>query len=163
MERVPVLAANTRRSELDVDPDASLEALVCSFSAVFGKLMGYATTDWINIDMSLAQIKVVMVLHYLGVHTIQQLAGRLQIGALTASHLVEKLVQAGLASRLEAASDRRLVEVHLTDQGHALVKNLSGARDRIIAEWVVQLTVEQRQALEESLKALLTIIANIPR
>ncbi len=152
-------------STLDTDgkPDPGLDALVCSFSAVFGKLMGYATVDWINIDMSIAQIKVVMVLHYLGAHTIHQLAERLQIGAPTASHLVEKLVQAGLASRLEAASDRRLVEVHLTDQGHALVKNLSGARDRIIAEWVVQLTVEQRQALEASLKALLTIIENTPR
>ncbi len=153
------------RPTVDTDgkPNLDLEALVCSFSAVFGKLMGYATTDWINIDMSMAQIKVVMVLHYLGSHTIHQLAERLQIGAPTASHLVEKLVQAGLASRLEAASDRRVVEVHLTDQGHALVKNLSGARDRIIAEWVVQLTVEQRQALEASLKALLAIIANIPR
>ncbi len=154
---------STPNVDRDGNPDASLDALVCSFSAVFGKLMGYATTDWINIDMSLAQIKVVMVLHYLGSHTNHQLAERLQIGAPTASHLVKKLVQAGLASRLETASDRRLVEVHLTDQGHALVKNLSGARDRIIAEWVVQLTVEQRQTLEASLQALLTIIENTPR
>ena len=157
---LPSLGANTPRGEPDVDLDDSLETLVRNFSGVVGELMSYTTTDWIRIDMSMAQVKVMMVLNYLGPHTIHQLAERLQIGAPTASQLVEKLVQAGYASRRESPSDRRRVEVHLTAQGRTLVNNLLGVKDRIIAAWIVQLPVEQRFALRDSLTALLTIIKN---
>ena len=157
------LAANTPHLDPPVDGGDSLEALVSNFSAVIGELMSYTTSDWINIDMSMAQIKVVLVLYNLGSHTIQQLAERLQIGAPAVSQLVEKLVQAGYASRRESTSDRRRVDVQLTAQGQALARNLHGPRDQIIAEWFDQLSDEQRLALGDNLKALLHIIANSPR
>ena len=122
--------------------------------------MGYTTTDWINIDISMAQVKVLLILHHMGGHTINRLAERLQISAPTASQLVERLVKAGYASRRESNTDRRLVEVQLTERGQALVKNLQGPRDRVVAEWLIQLPVEHRLALGESLKALLAIIPN---
>ncbi len=141
------------RSESD-----SQAEIITAFSEVFGKLMGYATADWINVELSTAQIKMIFTLHYTGAYTINRLAERLNIGAPTASHLVEKLVQAGLAARLDSATDRRVVEVSLTEEGHAVAYRLWGARNQIIGEWVSQLMPEQRQALGQSLQALLVII-----
>ena len=45
-----------------------------------------------------------------------------------ASQLVDKLVQAGLVARTEAAHDRRVRQLALTDQGRALVKSSLEAR-----------------------------------
>ena len=145
------------------DHDDRYEDVVEAFSSVFGKLMGYATAEWINLEISTAQIKVIFVLHFGGTHTVNQLAEHLNIGASTASHLVEKLVQAGLATRIDSTTDRRIIDVHLTEQGHAMADRLSGVTHKwIITKWVSQLTEDQRGALGNSLHALLTIIENTP-
>jgi DNA-binding MarR family transcriptional regulator len=145
------------------DNETPYDDVVEAFSDVFGKMMGYATADWINLEISTAQIKVIFVLHFGGTHTINQLAEHLNIGASTASHLVEKLVQAGLATRIDSTTDRRIIDVHLTDQGHAMADRLSGVTHKwIIAKWVAQLTEAQRTAFGNSLRALLTIIENTP-
>src|SRR5437899_1835799 len=134
-------------SNLDSFHDDPQKEIVEAFSTVFGKLMGYATADWIKLDLSMAQIKVIFTLHYTGDYTINRLAERLNIGAPTASHLVEKLVQAGFVTRTDSTTDRRVVEVHLTDQGHDMARRLSGARNQIIANWVSQLSEDQRSTL----------------
>jgi DNA-binding MarR family transcriptional regulator len=146
-------------------PDNASEQddVVETLSDVFGKLMGYATADWVNVEISTAQIKVIFVLHFGGTHTVNQLAERLNIQQSTASHLVEKLVQAGFVSRIYSTKDRRMIDLHLTRQGHALGDQLSGATHKwIIAKWVSQLTGAQRAALGNSLHALLTIIEGSP-
>ena len=97
-------ASSDTSSEHDHQQNATANAL----SLVLGKLMGYTTAEWINVEMSISQIKVLLMLHFAGAHTINQLAERLNIGAPTASHLVEKLAQAGLASRIESRTDRRV-------------------------------------------------------
>ncbi|MBA3872364.1 MAG: winged helix-turn-helix transcriptional regulator, partial [Anaerolineae bacterium] len=112
----------------------------------------------INLDLSTAQIKVIFTLHYSGADTINHLADRLNIGAPTTSHLVEKLVQAGYAVRVTSTADRRVVDVHLTEQGHEIANRLWGTRNQVITTWISQLTLEQRRSLGESLQALLVII-----
>ncbi len=137
--------------------------VVETFSDVFGKLMRLTTDDWINIEISTAQVKVIFVLHFGGTHTVNQLAEALNIKQSTASHLVEKLVRAGFVSRSDSTRDRRIIELHLTDQGHAIANRLSGMTHKgIVAKWLSQLTEEQRTALGNSLHALLTIIENNP-
>ncbi len=149
--------------ETESDHNPVYNDVVEVFSDVFGKLMSYATTDWINVEISTAQIKVIFVLHFGGPHSLNQLAGRLNVGQPTASHLVEKLVQAGYASRVEAPTDRRAIEVHLTEAGHAMADRLSGVTHKgIIAQWVSQLSNDQQAALGDSLHALLTIIETHP-
>jgi len=143
--------------------EATYAELDEAFSSVFGKLMGYATADWINVEISTAQIKVLFILHFGGTLTVNQLAEKLNIGAPTASHLVEKLVQAGFASRIDSTIDRRVIDVHLTEQGHALADRLSGVTHKwIIAKWVSQLSEDQRIDLGNSLRTLLTVIENNP-
>jgi DNA-binding MarR family transcriptional regulator len=137
--------------------------VVETFSDVFGKLMSYATADWINLEISTAQIKVIFVLHFGGSHTINQLAEHLHIGASTASHLVEKLVKAGFAVRVDSTADRRIIDVHLTEQGHAIADRLSGVTHKgMIASWLSRLSEDQRAAFGNVLHALLTIIENSP-
>lgn len=133
--------------------------LVETLSDVFGRLMSYATAEWINVEISTAQIKVLFVLHFGGTHTVNQIAEKLNIGQPTASHLVEKLVQASLASRIESKTDRRVSEIDLTTQGHDLADRLSGISYKwVIAEWVSQLTADQQTALGDGLHALLAVI-----
>ena len=104
---------------------------------------------------------MLFILHFGDTLTVNQLAEKLNIGASTASHLVEKLLQAGFAVRIDSTTDRRVIDVHLTEQGHALADRLSGVTHKwIIAKWVSQFSVDQRADLGNSLRALLIIIEN---
>ena len=132
-------------------------------SDVFGKLMRYTTAEWINLEISTAQIKLIFVLHFGGTHTVNQLAEKLNIGASTASHLVEILVQAGYAVRIDSTTDRRIIDVHLTERGHDMANRLSGVSHKaMLANWVARLSVDHREALGNSLRDLLVIIENNP-
>lgn len=143
------------------DTESMYDDIVEVFSDVFGKLMRYATDEWANVEISTAQIKVIFVLHFGGTHTVNQLAERLTIGQSTASRHIEKLVQAGFASRHESSTDRRIIDVDLTEQGHAVADRLSGITQKgMIAYWIAQLTEDQRTDLGNSLSALLRIIEN---
>ena len=146
------------------DNDSVYDDIVETFSDIFGELMRLTTDNWISIDISTAQLKVIFVLHFGGTHTVNQLADRLHIKQSTASHLVEKLVQAGFVTRVDSTKDRRIIELHLTEQGHALADRLSGiTHKRTIAGWVSQLAEDQRTAFGNILHALLAIIENSPR
>ncbi len=75
------------------------------------------------------------------------IAQALGIGLPTASHLVEKLVRAGLVQRAEDPKDRRHTLVHLTQQGEDLIEHLSQDRLELLRLWLSQLTEEELTAL----------------
>ena len=79
-------------------------------------------------DLNMAQYSTLMRLHHLDHCGVSDVGEKLGITNAAASQLVDKLVQAGLVARTEAAHDRRVRELALTDQGRALVKSSLEAR-----------------------------------
>lgn len=126
-------------------------------------MMRQVTAEWVNTDISTAQIKVLLALHFAGARSVSQLALALSIGAPTASHLVERVVQAGLAVRIESTSDRRVTHVHLTERGHDMARRMSGLNQKhLIAQWMSQLSDRQRAALKSSLRTLVAAAQAAP-
>ena len=79
-------------------------------------------------DLNMAQYSTLMRLHHLDNCGVSDVGEKLGITNAAASQLVDKLVQAGLVARTEAAHDRRVRQLALTDQGRALVKSSLEAR-----------------------------------
>lgn len=80
--------------------------------------------DWLHLEHSLAQMKVLFVLRGEEALTVSEVAERLGIGQPTASHLVDRMVQAGYVSRIENPANRRYTLVSLTAQGNTLTERL---------------------------------------
>jgi DNA-binding MarR family transcriptional regulator len=72
------------------------------------------------------------------------------------SKLIERLVQKDLASRAEAAGDRRFQDVRLTSAGRVLVPKLATLADQNDHEFFSQLPVGERDRLVATLKKLVT-------
>lgn len=70
-----------------------------------------------KIDLTLEQLRTLVILAEEGPLVIGQIAQRLGIGLSTGGHLVDRLVQAGLAERAEDAEDRRRTVARLTRAG----------------------------------------------
>lgn len=85
------------------------------------------------------------------------IAQALGIGLPTASHLVEKLVRAGLVQRAEDPKDRHHTLVHFTREGENLIEHLSQDRLELLRLWLSQLNEEELTALRVGLQALVRV------
>ncbi|GHO78892.1 hypothetical protein KSD_66630 [Ktedonobacter sp. SOSP1-85] len=90
-------------------------------------------TTWMDLDLSLAQLRTLLLLANHSPLQVGHLARHMEIGIPTAGHLVEKLVQAGFARRFEDPADRRRCLVTLTSQGEELYARLLIGRQTIAA------------------------------
>lgn len=86
-----------------------------------------SASHWIDLDLSLAQVKTLLAIGDLESPSIEQIANMLGVSQPTASHLVERLVQSELVHRTQDPQNRRRVLVQLTQAGKELLQHLLGS------------------------------------
>lgn len=110
--------------------------------------------DWLGLDLTMSQLKAVLVLFEAGSMPIGQLGSALQLGKPAASLLVDALVQHGLVERVEDETDRRRTLTRLNPRAQELVARLhQGGRDRM-GQWLAQLDEADLAALARGMSAL---------
>ncbi len=82
---------------------------------------------WLEVELTMPQLKVLVDLARLGHARIGAVAHALGVGAPTASGIVERLVRRGLVTRQEDPADRRATVARLTPRGSAAVERLFAA------------------------------------
>ena len=137
-----------KREELECEVLAQCRAVMRGLRANCGPV-------WMGIDLTLAQLRTLVVLAEEGPLVIGQVAQRLGIGLSTGGHLVDRLVQAGLAERMEDAEDRRRTLARLTPAGEDLLTRLLSG--------IHQLPILLQQLNEDDLAALLQGLQAINR
>ena len=105
------------REELEREVVAQYRTLGRALKATSG-------TVWMEIDLTIAQLRTLLILAEEGPLVIGHIAQRLGIGLSTGGHLVDRLVQAGLAERKEDVEDRRRTLARLTPKGEDLYARL---------------------------------------
>jgi len=98
-------------------------------------------------DLSLTQLKALHVLDETGEISIKQLGESLQLSMPATSRAVEGLVQRGLVSRSECATDRRCKLLDLSADGRAALERVSRARLAGFARFAETLEDAERDAL----------------
>jgi DNA-binding MarR family transcriptional regulator len=118
-----------------------------------------ATSDpcWMEIDLTLPQLRTLLVLAEEGPLVIGQIAQRLGIGLSTGGHLVDRLVQAGLAERAEDAGDRRRTVARLSSKGEDLYARLLNRTERMQA-LIQKMPEGELTALLQGIRALRRVI-----
>src|SRR5947208_8845863 len=114
-------------------------------------------TAWMEIDLTIAQLRTLLVLAEEGPLVIGQIAQRLGIGLSTGGHLVDRLVQAGLAERAEDAGDRRRTVARLTSKGEDLYARLLNRTERMQA-LIQKMPEDELTALLQGIRALRRVI-----
>lgn len=118
--------------------------------------------DWQSLNMTMAQVKVLITLRFKGPAAISKIAEALGISHPTASQLVDRLVQANLVTRMEDSTDRRFTLARLTESGEALAQRLWQGRMDHLHYCLAQLDEQDLAALRQGLRALNHVIASLP-
>lgn len=137
--------------------DASKLVFVCLYD-----MQRTTMQDWQGLSISMAQIKVLMILSFKGPAAISKLGEALGISHPTASQLVDRLVQAGHVERVESATDRRITLARLTEGGEQLAQRLWQGRMGHLRYCLAQLNEQDLSALRQGLRALNRITASLP-
>src|SRR5262245_34854007 len=133
---------------------ATIDEITEAYRDVSRALWRSTAPVWAELDLSMAQLKTLFFLHNAGAVTIGQVAEALGVGLPTASHLVDRLVQAQLAVRAEDPDDRRRTLAYLASQGKELAERLhQGSRDQL-CQWLALLDDADLAALLQGLCAL---------
>ncbi len=110
------------------DHTATIERIVTALQTLMLRQMREHAPDLVDIDITMAQTKALYLLVAVGDLRMSDLAARLGVTSSTATGLVDRLVELGLATRREAA-DRRQVVIASTDAARSLMERFRELND----------------------------------
>jgi DNA-binding MarR family transcriptional regulator len=102
-------------------------------------------------EVTLPQLRTLVVVSLQGPQTVSALADRLDVHASTMTRMCNRLVTRGLVARKPSALDRREVVIELTPQGQGLVDAVMDKRRQEIDAVVGRMSPEDRDRVIASL------------
>ena len=135
----------------------AIRAIVAAQRSIAHSMFQASMPDWIQLDLTMGQLRTLMALAADGPLTVSALAERLAIAKPTASILIDRLVQAGDADRTEDPEDRRRTLVALTPAGRELVARLRDGKSERFERWLAAMQPDDLAALTCGMQALAAI------
>ena len=122
---------------------------------VFRELLPIIPTEVLKFDLTMPQLKVVLLLYLNGPMRMSDIASSLGVTLATATGVVDRLVERDTVLREDDPNDRRVVLCKLSEKGEDLTGVLwRSARERA-RELLAAMSVSRLQMLNEALEALL--------
>ena len=116
---------------------------------------------WLQIELTLPQLRCLFVVSDQGPIPIGGVAAQLGIGLPSASALVDRLVEQGFVQRREDPHDRRRSLASATEAGASLGDQLRQGSMQTMLEWLRALRPADLSALVQGLEALVRV-AGLP-
>ncbi len=145
---------------MSTDREALVKEALHMQRIVFGTIFQQRATlpHWLELHISMAQLKGMFVLSHLKQSTISEFAETLHIGRSSASLLADRMVQDGLVERTEGTEDRRRALIRLSPQGNALLDQLrQEEQNGLLPAWLERMSISDLQALVQGLRALAAV------
>jgi DNA-binding MarR family transcriptional regulator len=121
----------------------------------FRELVPMLPTEWLQLDLTMPQLKVVLLLFMNGPARMSDIAFALDVSLATATGVLDRLVEREIVLREDQPEDRRVVLCRLSDKGEKLIGGLwQLARDRA-RELLGAIEPNKLQLVTEALEALL--------
>ena len=138
-----------------------IESILQLSDRAFRELFPILPKQWLRLDLTMSQLKVVLLIFVSGPTRMGVIASELGVSLATASGVVERLVERGILIREGDAGDRRVVLCRLSDEGERLIGNLwqlsrdqVGELMRVMAPSKLLIIAEMLQALLEAGEAM---------
>lgn len=110
--------------------------------------------EWVHLDLTMPQLKILLLLHTDEQATVGHLASLLQVSMSTTSGLLARLERRGLIERERGELDRRLVVCRLTSDGEQAASRLWELGRIKIAQLLRPLSAEQLRVVAQALEMI---------
>jgi len=140
----------TRSSGNSAKPNEAVQVL----QDIVLRVSAESSGNWMGLDVTMPQMKVLMLLRENGALRVGILARHLSVSTPTITGIVDRLVRQELVRREDDPSDRRVVLNALTKRGEEMMDRLRHKGDAELARVVEALTQEEQAHLTHLLKRL---------
>ncbi len=138
------ISHNRRNAAITPDfPADPLDDVIAAFDALMHRLADSHAPEFLEIDVTMPQAKLLYLLGAAGDLHMSDLVARLGVSLSTVSGLVDRLVDHGLAGRREDRLDRRQVVVGLTPAGKEFIDRFRELNARQMRELLETLDVTE--------------------
>jgi len=104
--------------------EALIQQILQLSEGIFNAIPITIPVEWLSSDLTVAQLRVLLVLKTQGPTRMSSIASILEIALPTATGIVDNLVKKGLVERDADSHDRRLVICKLSTEGNNLINRL---------------------------------------
>jgi DNA-binding MarR family transcriptional regulator len=140
--------------------DTLASRLIAALTPLMKGSQGEVMAATAEFDLTLSQLRILFILegaeHDLAVN---ELAERISLSMAATGRAVDAVVRAGLLSRREDDSDRRIKRIGLTELGRQAIARISDARRQVTERFVGKLNAEERAALESAVNTISALAA----
>lgn len=109
---------------------------------------------WLRCSLSLVHLQVLAVLEADGPLAMSKLAEALDVSVASATGIIDRMEQRGLVERRREPDDRRVVQVHRTDSGDSIFRDLATDRRKHLADLLDRMTDAELESLLTGLRAM---------
>jgi len=146
---------------IDISDYQNPEIFTRVFQEIFPRLMHYLETEesreLTGLGITPGQINALLILYMHDDLTMGELSAEIYLAESAATRLVDRLVKLNLVKRKGDDRDRRIVRVYLTSYGRQLAGLVFQRRSRRFTNMAEQMTLEERDMLITSVKAVLRV------
>jgi DNA-binding MarR family transcriptional regulator len=121
----------------------------------FQELLPMLPKEWLHIDVTISQLKVIILLFISGPLRMGDIASELEVSLATATGVVDRLVERGMLIRDGDPEDRRVVLCRLSDEGEKLLSGIWKLSKDQFAKFWGAMTTHQLVIITEALQILL--------
>jgi DNA-binding MarR family transcriptional regulator len=137
-----------------VADSAVVDQICAAFRGFMRALHALDRSSWGDLDLTMSQLKTIMLIVDTGGLSGRDLAERLGVGASAVTALVDRLVQRGYARREEDRADRRVSWARPTDKATALFERLHATHRERLADVLATLSPDELALVAEAITTL---------
>jgi DNA-binding MarR family transcriptional regulator len=139
---------NIQRAQL-IERILELERKVCH------TLRPIVPTEWLNIDLTMPQLKIILIIFTDGPARISTLASTLGVSLSTTTGITDRLIHQDLIVRGNDPEDRRAVVCSLTDKGRGLATRLWEQGQSRMRDLLGKMELSQLKTISEAIETVL--------
>ncbi len=115
----------------------------------------FAAEPWIDLKMTIAQLKSLFFIADKGKTNFKKLADALGVTPPNITGIIDRLVEQGLVSRTENTEDRRIMLLQMTEKGQELIHKLHENRFQKMNSLMINMSEDEIKAMLTGLKGML--------
>jgi len=137
-----------------IEREALERELVNEMTSWTSSERGPAFKNWHRNALSLVHLNVITALEADGPMSMRRLAEALDVADASATGIVDRMEKRGLVERRHDTDDRRVVLVHLTEEGRAVFSRMIDHRREMLVRILGELSADEMAALLKGMRAV---------
>lgn len=135
--------------------EAQIEHILQLGDKAFRELFPILPKEWLQLDLTMPQLKVVLLLFLSGTARMSEIATALDVSLATATGVVDRLVERDTVIRESLPEDRRVVLCRLSEKGQKMIGGLWQLARNRAQELLEAVDSSQLALITKALEALL--------